>query len=91
MAISRIEAGGNFTKICSLVFFGFLSFVIAGCGIHQSTGWKVTSKKIVAYTVEDFQKQGSRLCPFGFDVVGEIPVFVEGKENTRYIRCRMMQ
>ena len=75
-------------KYRCIVACGLVSLVIGGCSSHQPTDWKATSRKIVATSIDDFENQASRLCPFGFNVVGENLIFVEGRENTRYIHCR---
>ncbi|HEY6838690.1 MAG TPA: hypothetical protein VI389_08110 [Geobacteraceae bacterium] len=72
-------------KACFMVVCALLVLVMGGCG-----GWK-SSKKIVATSTDDMVRQANRACPYGYDFLGVPEVFVEGKENTRYIRCRMMQ
>ncbi len=56
--------------------------VISGCG---------PGKKIVATTIDDFERQANRLCPYGYDILGEPRIFVEGQSNSRFIHCRMMR
>ena len=71
-------------KVCIVAVCWLLPFVICGCS-------SVSGKKIVASSVDDFEKEAMKLCPYGYDVLGKPQVFIEGRENSRIIRCRMMR
>ena len=83
-------------KVSFIVVCGLLLFVIGGCSSHHpkqvgATDWKTAGKKVVASSIEDFEKQAVRLCPFGYDILGEPQSFNQGEQNRRFIRCRMQR
>ena len=75
---------GIFMKVCFLTACCLLLCAVSGCSSLHSAG----GMKIVATSIDDFERQANRLCPFGYDILGEAQIFVEGQSNSRFIHCR---
>jgi hypothetical protein len=91
-----MTTGEYFMKAALIATYGLLLLVIGGCSSHHPTQLggsdrKMTDKKVVASSLEDFEAQAVRLCPFGYDILYEPLSFDQGAKSSRFIRCKLQR